>query len=141
MKYRELGNTGLMVSEVGFGGEWLERHEEGESVDLIKYAHKLDTTNTAIAYYYGYLLILKDNTSKENMERGLALMKRHVDAHPEDYYEATYFSDVCMGLDHKDMGLATIEKQAELKPNNTEVQMRLAAAYVRNEKYEQALKN
>ena len=108
--------------------------------DLIKYAHKLDSTNTAIAYYYGYLLILKDNTSKEDMERGLALMKRHVDAHPEDYYEATYFSDVCMGLDHKDMGLATIEKQAELKPNNTEVQMRLAAAYVRNEKYEQALK-
>ena len=32
MRYRKLGNTGLMVSEIGFGGEWLERHEVPESV-------------------------------------------------------------------------------------------------------------
>lgn len=39
MKYRSLGKTGLRVSEIGFGGEWLERHEESESIALIKYAH------------------------------------------------------------------------------------------------------
>ena len=38
MQYRLLGKTGLMVSEVGFGGEWLERHEEKESIELIRYA-------------------------------------------------------------------------------------------------------
>ena len=38
MNYRKLGRTGLMVSEIGFGGEWLERHEESESVNLIRYA-------------------------------------------------------------------------------------------------------
>ena len=40
MEYRRLGRTGLMVSEIGFGGEWLERHEENESVELLKYAHE-----------------------------------------------------------------------------------------------------
>ena len=38
MDKRRLGKTNLMVSEVGFGGEWLERHPEEESIDLIRYA-------------------------------------------------------------------------------------------------------
>ena len=40
MIYRILGKTGLKVSEIGFGGEWLERHPEEESVALLKYAHE-----------------------------------------------------------------------------------------------------
>ncbi len=38
MRKRMLGKTGLLVSEIGFGGEWLERHEEEEAIELIRFA-------------------------------------------------------------------------------------------------------
>lgn len=38
MNYRILGKTNLSVSEIGFGGEWLERHPEEHSIELIHYA-------------------------------------------------------------------------------------------------------
>ena len=38
MNYRMLGKTGLSVSEIGFGGEWLERHNTEECVSMIKKA-------------------------------------------------------------------------------------------------------
>ncbi len=40
MNKRLLGKTGLLVSEIGFGGEWLERHPEDESVELMRYAEE-----------------------------------------------------------------------------------------------------
>lgn len=39
MKMRLLGKTGISVSEIGFGGEWLERHPEEESIALMRYAN------------------------------------------------------------------------------------------------------
>ena len=40
MKYRKLGKTGIKVSEIGLGAEWLQGKTLDESKDIIDYCHK-----------------------------------------------------------------------------------------------------
>ena len=40
MIYRTLGMTGLSVSEIGLGGEWLERHGRDEVVRIVRYCEE-----------------------------------------------------------------------------------------------------
>ena len=107
--------------------------------DLLSYAHRLDTTNSAIAYHYGMMLVIKDRSTDEEHDRGIELMKTFVDENPDSYFEAINFSDLCTSLNRKELALEVIKKQAELKPTDSEVQMRLAVAYIRNQKYAEAL--
>ena len=97
--------------------------------DLLTHAHEIDSNNTAISFYMGMCLLKMNNTTKERCEQGLALMKKHFDAQPEDLYETTFYSDANMQLGHPDEALRALKLLNERNPNRLELQVRLAEAY------------
>ena len=106
--------------------------------DLLAYAHEMDPSNTAISYYMGMYMIRMNNTTKERCEQGLALMKEHFDAQPEDLYETTFYSDANMHLGHPEEALRAIKLLNEHNPNRLELQLRLAEAYSESGDYAQS---
>ena len=106
--------------------------------ELLSHAHAIDSSNTAISFYMGMCLLKMNNTTKERCEQGLALMKKHFDAQPEDLYETTFYSDANMHLGHPDEALRAIKLLNERNPNRIELQMRLAEAYSRSGDFAQS---
>lgn len=106
--------------------------------ELLAYAHEIDPDNTAISFYLGMCMIRMNNTSKERCERGLALMKEHFEAQPEDLYETTFYSDANLQLGDPEEALRAIKSLNEHNPNRLELQVRLAEAYSRSGDYAQS---
>ena len=106
--------------------------------DLLAYAHGIDSTNTAISFYMGMCKLRMNNTTKEMCEQGLALMKEHFEAQPEDLYETTFYGDANMQMGHPEEALRAIKVLNELNPNRLELQARLAEAYARSGDFAQS---
>ena len=106
--------------------------------DLLAYAHEIDPDNTAISFYMGMCLLRMNNTTKERCDQGLALMKTHFDAQPEDLYETTFYSDANMQLGHPEEALRALKVLNEYNPNRLELQVRLAEAYSQSGDYAQS---
>ena len=106
--------------------------------ELMAHAHEIDPDNTAISFYMGMCMVRMNNTTKERCERGLALMKEHFEAQPEDLYETTFYADANMQLGHPEEALRAIKLLNEHNPNRLELQVRLAEAYSRSGDYAQS---
>ena len=106
--------------------------------DLLAYAHEIDPDNTAISFYLGMCMIRMNNTSKVRCEQGLALMKEHFEAQPEDLYETTFYSDANLQLGNPEEALRAIKSLNEHNPNRLELQVRLAEAYSRSGDFTQS---
>ncbi len=106
--------------------------------DLMAHAHEIDPGNTAISFYLGMCMLKMNNTTKERCEEGLALMKEHFEAQPEDLYETTFYSDANMQLGHPEEGLRAIKLLNEVNPNRLELLVRLAEAYSHSGDFDQS---
>ena len=63
MRYRELGRTGLQVSEIGLGAEWLERHNQEEVTAVIQRCESyginiLDISQTLLQDYFTMVMLV-----------------------------------------------------------------------------------
>lgn len=116
-----------------------EAENDGAFYDLVGHAYNTDSTYTAAAYYYGLSSLMRRNVSQEDAERGIALMRKHFEAHPEDYYEAYTYANVLPQIGDKEEALKTWLKLAELFPTKIDVQGQLADCYARNGDYHKAI--
>ena len=114
-------------------GEYDSYHE------LLRHAYALDTTNTAIGYYYGYSALIANSSSTENVERSLALMKKHFDAVPEDYYESYLYGGICGKLRKNEEALNVWQTLSRIFPNKTEIKYQLADAFASNRDFDRAI--
>ena len=106
--------------------------------ELLAHAHEIDPNNTAISFYLGMCMLRMNNTTKERCEQGLALMKEHFEAQPEDLYETTFYGDANMQLGKPEEALRAIKLLNQYNPNRLELQVRLAEAYSRSGDYAQS---
>lgn len=106
--------------------------------DLLNYAHEIDPGNTSVSFYLGMCIIRMNNTTKDLCEQGLALIKEHFEAQPQDLYETTFYCDANMQLGHPEEALRAIKLLNQYNPNRLELQVRLAEAYSQSGDYKQS---
>lgn len=114
-------------------GEYDAQHE------LLRYAYSIDSTNTVVGYHLGYSMLLLENNSKGNIESGLALMKKHFDAKPDDYYESFLYGNLSGKIGNHSEALRVWQSLAEIYPKKLEVKYQLADAYANNREFDKAI--
>ena len=107
---------------------------------LIAYAYSLDSTNTSIAFYMGVAKF--ERTSFEHPDEltsALAQMRKHVEAHPEDKYEARLYAHAAFLVNQYQEGLRVLNIQHQLHPQDDNLLSTMADAYEKTNDYKKAL--
>ena len=107
---------------------------------LIAYAYSLDSTNTSIAFYMGVAKF--ERTSFEHTDEltaALAQMRKHVEAHPEDKYEASLYAHAAFLVNQYQEGLRVLNIQHQLHPQDDNLLSTMADAYEKTSDYQKAL--
>ena len=107
---------------------------------LIAYAYSLDSTNTSIAFYMGVAKIeLTSFEHTDELTAALAQMRKHVEAHPEDKYEARLYAHAAFLVNQYQEGLRVLNIQHQLHPQDDNLLSTMADAYEKTSDYQKAL--
>ena len=107
--------------------------------ELLRYAYNLDTANTAIGYYLGYMSLVSEDNTAEKLETNLSLMRKHFDSVPEDQYESAMYGNVCNKLRRNDEALRVWSRLVGLFPSNVNFKYKLADTYAAKANFKQAI--
>lgn len=107
--------------------------------ELLRYAYNLDTANTAIGYYLGYMSLVSEDNTAEKLETNLSLMRKHFDSVPEDQYESAMYGNVCNKLRRNDEALRVWSRLVGLFPSNVNFKYKLADTYAAKGIFKQAI--
>ena len=107
--------------------------------ELLRYAYNLDTANTAIGYYLGYMSLVSEDNTAEKLETNLSLMRKHFDSVPEDQYESAMYGNVCNKLRRNDEALRVWSRLVGIFPSNVNFKYKLADTYAAKGNFKQAI--
>lgn len=98
--------------------------------ELIRRAYELNPSESSVGHDLGFYMMMLGQGDKAMTEDGLALLQKHFDAHPDDYYGSILYGTMCERLGEGERALGVWEKLHDIFPQKTDVSMRLADAYL-----------
>lgn len=96
--------------------------------DLIRRAYDLDSTDTSVGQTLGYYLLVFGQHDSVMAAKGFNMMRRHFDAHPEDYYGSLFYGLVNNQLGNTDESIRIWTIVDSLNPTKPDVAMKLIEA-------------
>ena len=107
--------------------------------ELLRHAHAVDSSNSAVSYYLGFSMLIKENAKQSDAEKGVDLMRRLYEKHPENFYEVFNYANMLQHIGKNKESLAAWERLATIYPTKIDVQGELADSYARNGDFRKAI--
>lgn len=96
--------------------------------DLLSASWALDSADTAPGLTLGYYIMALGQQDTAYAARGYNLMRRHFDAHPDDYYGAIFYGMINDRLGNSGESVRVWQTLDSLNPNNSDVALKYAEA-------------
>lgn len=122
------------------GMEAAQNNKIDEALVLYQYAYALDPDNLAAALQVGRgNLAITDETDSVRVDRSIGLMRKYVDAYPQDLDEADYYSYVCSMAGLNDEAIRVLQRTYDFDPQRTELLPRLSMLYMQADRMDSAI--